>query len=164
MTGDFPLDVLNHSAFSGVNPVPAPALTTMQRMQAAFPFPVLRRVQTRSLAVIADSYDSGKTNTIIEAPTGSGKSGMSMAIGTFAAGCRTDFPGAHILTSQNNLLNQMMEGFGPSGLVEIRGKANYTCEPHHTNCGTGSLLNGGKKNCPTSPYHDAKKLFVNDPA
>src|ERR1700692_3156007 len=111
MTGDFP-------AFSSVNPVPAPALTTMERMQAAFPFPMLRRVQTRSLAVIADSYDSGKTNTIIEAPTGSGKSGVSMAIGTFAAGWRTDFPGAHILTSQNNLLNQMMDEFAPSGLVE----------------------------------------------
>ncbi len=86
---------------------------------------------------------------------------ISMAVGRFAGEAK-DIPGAHILTSQNNLLTQMMGDFQHLGLVDIRGKANYRCADHHTDCATGSAVGGGKT-CDNCPYRAAKNRFISSP-
>jgi Rad3-related DNA helicase len=56
----------------------------------------------------------------------------------------------------------MMTDFGDKGLVQIRGKANYRCKEHGSDCGTGSLMNKGQA-CPDCPYRRDKNLFISSP-
>lgn len=140
-----------------------PQPSTHDAMMAAFPFPQIRPAQTACLAVAASSYDGNKRFSIFEVPTGGGKSPVSMALARFSSRLQCDHPGAHILTSQNNLLTQMMADFGPLGLVDLKGKANYTCAPHHTDCANGSSSNPENKLCADCPYKAAKDRFQASP-
>src|SRR5271165_6215242 len=49
-----------------------------------FPFPTIREGQEQSLSAIERAYKSNKKFIIIEAPTGTGKSGMAIAAGSHA--------------------------------------------------------------------------------
>ena len=156
-------EFLSESAGDGVVEESHSPQTTFDKLLAGFPFPEIRPVQTKALEVVAASYDSGKQVTIAELPTGSGKSPISIAAAAFAKGIHDAEPGAHILTSQNNLLTQMMNDFGHLGLVDVRGKANYRCEPHKTDCASGSACNPGSKPCANCPYKAAKDRFMAAP-
>ena len=141
--------------------------STMEMLLEHFPFPEIRPVQVSGLEVVAKTYDSKKQTTILELPTGAGKTLISMAVGGFARQIvaqsgEKGVPGAHILTAQNNLLSQMITEFGDKGLVQIRGKANYRCKEHGSDCGTGSLMNKGKT-CTDCPYRDDKNRFISSP-
>jgi Rad3-related DNA helicase len=137
--------------------------STLELLTEAFPFPEIRAVQTNVLEVVARSFDTGKQFTIAEVPTGGGKSPVGIAAARFAQTVEDAEPGAHLLTSQNNLLTQMMNDFGDLGLVELRGKANYWCEPHRTDCASGSSCNPGNKTCEDCPYKAAKDRFMAAP-
>lgn len=140
-------------------PAPSAGATTFEQLRAHFPFPSIRPAQGKALEVIASSYDDQVPFTAIEAPTGSGKSGMGLAPACWSASIPADGTGAHYLTSQNSLSRQLLQDFGKYGLVQIKGKSNYFCDKHQVNCEDGSLLNGGTS-CETCPYRVAKNRYI----
>ena len=133
--------------------------STLAQLQASFPFPTLRPVQAGALAQIADSYDQRTRFTLIEAPTGAGKTGICMAPAIWSAGGEADGNGAHYLTSQNSLVRQLITDFGSHGLVQISGKQNYRCPHHNLDCKAAALLNPGGATCESCPYRVDKELY-----
>ena len=75
-----------------------------------FPFPSVRPAQEQAFEAIDRAYAQNKKFIIIEAPTGSGKSGIAVAAGSFAktqtAHSATFEPGAYILSPQKSLTAQ----------------------------------------------------------
>jgi ATP-dependent DNA helicase DinG len=109
-------------------------LPLSKRLEIAFPFPSIRPVQQKALAVIAEAKRNDNRFIIIEAPTGSGKSPLGFA-------AARAFGEGYYLTSQNSLSSQMMRDFAPLGLRQIKGQTNYLCRPHHTDCKNGTRRN-----------------------
>jgi ATP-dependent DNA helicase DinG len=152
--------------------VPAPEETIdgiVNSLNLFFPFDEIRPTQVEILGAVAEARTSGKKFTVIEAPTGVGKTGVSMTVGLHDA----EFPpppdpdskleyqdGGYILTSQKSLTAQMVADFSQDGLVEIRGKRNYSCDRHKTHCEDGQALNASGKTCETCPYRKAKNTFL----
>jgi len=141
--------------------------STLDGLIEAFPFPQMRPQQRQALSVIADSYDQDIQFTILELPTGSGKSGLGIAAGRWTADTGSD--GCHYLTSQNILTQQLKADFDSLGLLEVRGKANYDCWKKRdrsgqkgvtVDCETGSLLNDDGKSCPGCTYRIAKQNYM----
>ncbi len=136
-----------------------------------FPFPTIRDAQRRAMQAIVRAKAEGKKFVIIEAPTGIGKSGIAIAAASWAKTWSAPGfqAGAYILTPQKILAQQYMNDFANFGLLELRGKANYHCSTHDTDCDTGALMNdsdnGGddRKTCPGCPYKIAKKAFIENP-
>lgn len=149
-----------------------------------FPFKTIRPSQERALQTIEDAVAAGKRYIVIEAPTGVGKSGIAEAVARWAAagyaarlGCE-DQAGAYILSTQKSLTEQYMKDFGAGawcdqGLVEMRGRANFTCIEGAGDCASGKLLGceesekplAGNGDCdPTQcPYKLARKEFMLTP-
>ncbi len=127
------------------------AMTTLERLVERFPFPTLRDGQTRALEAIATAYDSEKRFVIIEAPTGSGKSGIAKSV--------TDAFGGYILTPQKMLTGQYVRDF--SDIAELKGRANYECEHHGVDCEIGGQLQARDQPpvCQDCPYRAAKERF-----
>jgi Rad3-related DNA helicase len=128
-------------------------MTTLERLLETFPFSTLRDGQRRALETIASAYDLGKRFVIIEAPTGSGKSGIAKAV--------TDAFGGVILTPQKMLTAQYVREF--PDIAELKGRSNYECAEHRTDCETGGQLQAKEEPsvCPRCPYRDAKDSFCN---
>ena len=114
---------------SGLNGLLA-ACSALERLLEKFPFPGLREGQKKALETIASAYDSEKRFVIVEAPAGSGKSGIAKAV--------TDSFGGFILTSQKLLTAQYVQEFPDS--AELKGRANYECEEHGVDCEIGGQL------------------------
>jgi len=113
-----------------------------------WPFDSYRRLQRRTIAAIAEAFASGKDFVVVEAPTGTGKSPVAVAvarwmahspkyadIGERAAGIERGkdkvHRGAYILTTQKLLQRQYMRDFAEHGsypLVEMRGRGNFRCQ------------------------------------
>jgi ATP-dependent DNA helicase DinG len=78
-------------------------------------------------------------------------------------------PGAYILSPQKSLTKQYMNDFEQNGLLELKGKANYWCETHQTDCDSASVINDpgkegdDRKVCTTCPYKEAKQRFIDNP-
>jgi Rad3-related DNA helicase len=133
-------------------------VSTLEGLRQSFPFPTVRHAQEMGMGAIAHAYDQRKQFTIIEAPTGSGKSPLGMAAAILSASRKEG--GAHYLTSQNSLSTQLRNDFAKHGLVELRGKANYKCVQHiPQDCKTGSIMNGGRA-CEDCPYRLAKNYYL----
>lgn len=132
---------------------------TLEELREHFPFETIRPTQDEALRVIAQAHDEGTRFVGIEAPTGSGKSGIGMAPARWSASSDAENSGAHYLTSQNSLSSQLLQDFGQHGLVQIRGKSNYRCSEKRLNCADGSMLNGGAT-CEGCPYRTDKNRYV----
>jgi Rad3-related DNA helicase len=136
-----------------------------------FPFPTIRDAQAKSLVTVMDSAEKGKKFTLIEAPTGVGKSGIAIAVASWAKtrplpqdGCEWH-TGATILSTQKTLTQQYMRDFAKDGLLELKGRSNYTCATHNTDCGSATVFQGDDEedNCAKRgicPYAKAKKEFM----
>lgn len=138
-----------------------------------FPFPGIRPAQDVALDEITRAYAEHKKFVIIEAPTGSGKSGIAMAAASWAKTLQVDHPltqpGAYILSPQKTLTAQYMKDFEINGLLELKGKANYWCTTHDTDCDSAAIINNASKEgdnrscCMDCPYKIAKKRFIDNP-
>ena len=113
-----------------------------------FPFPEIRATQARAMDAWNKAMVNNKRFVVMELPTGTGKSPLAFAIGSW--GGAKEFThkdgspyqrGAYILTTQKSLQAQYLRDFADKGMVELRGAANYRCGTHETDCKTGSLLN-----------------------
>jgi len=150
--------------FEDTDTVPEPPKppTTLEGLRAAFPFPSIREAQETALKLQADAYDTGKKYTILEVATGGGKSGIGMAPAIWSASSKREDGGANYLTSQNTLSNQLAQDFASTGLVQLRGKANYRCTNHMPlDCKMGSAMNAGGAACNNCPYRAAKNRYIN---
>lgn len=83
-------------------------------------FPKPRAKQIEALQKIEKAVRAGRTNIILEAPVGSGKSAIAITVANWFKG------GAHILTPQKALQDQYFEDFG-SDIVTMKGASNYPC-------------------------------------
>lgn len=156
---------------------PSPALTVLQSNRDAditkhFPFPTIREAQATAMATVTESRKTEKKFTLIEAPTGVGKSGIAMATASWAktqdvpAGY---FQGAYVLSTQKTLTQQYMRDFQKDGLLELKGRGNYTCAKHSTDCGSAAILEKNEEPDETCarqgvcPYGRAKSEFMANP-
>lgn len=135
-----------------------------------FPFPTIREAQSKALDTVTESARKGKKFTLIEAPTGVGKSGIAMATASWAKTqpLPTDgewTQGAYVLSTQKTLTRQYMNDFEKDGLLELKGRGNYSCAAHNTDCASSTVFQGDdpEDNCAkrgVCPYANAKKAFM----
>ncbi|AKB32356.1 hypothetical protein MSSIH_1666 [Methanosarcina siciliae HI350] len=85
-----------------------------------FPHEEFREQQEYVLDKIQEGLDRGKINFIIQAPTGSGKTALSIAIARY-------FKSAYICTNQKSLQKQYIEDY-PQYVNEVTGRGNWTCK------------------------------------
>lgn len=150
-----------------------------------FPFKTIRPSQIRALETIEKAVADGKRCIVIEAPTGVGKSGIAEAVAEWAASgepmgpVHDTMPGAYILSTQKSLTEQYMKDFGAGawcdrGLVEMRGRANFTCIEGAGDCATGKLMGCEETEKPIfasldnpetteCPYKLARRKFMEAP-
>jgi Rad3-related DNA helicase len=155
-----------------------------------FPFPEIRPQQEAALQAVEEVYRTGKKFVIVEAPTGSGKSGCGIAAVSHAKTLPyiEDFqPAGYYLSPIKSLTAQLRQDFESRGLVELKGRANYTCTyfkdedtGEYLNCDEGGDLCAEIKKrmseldeeeqerlgpfaCTYCPYKSAKEAFINLP-
>jgi len=105
----------------------------LRQLLSLFPHENVRPIQRAALSVIAGMFESGKSFSILEAPTGSGKSALAFTAARYAAtldGLDDDAfeLGAYILTPYNNLAAAMTSDFGDQGLVALKGRKHYSAK------------------------------------
>jgi ATP-dependent DNA helicase DinG len=132
-----------------------------------FPLQRIRPSQEKSLLFVEQNILDGYRDIIIQAPTGSGKSAILIAICNWIKS-RDDIPGVkggYYLTAQK-LLQTQLENDQPilreglNNLRSIKSSVEYPC-PVHKNCGFGSRA---KEKCPCQgidcAYKAAKGRFL----
>ena len=97
----------------------------LKDIQAKFPLPLPRGGQLEAVKFVLDKFESGKKFTIIEAPTGAGKSAIAVAISQF-------FGRSYYLTIQKMLQDQLCADFGEYGkhgnfMIDLKGRNAYEC-------------------------------------
>jgi ATP-dependent DNA helicase DinG len=85
----------------------------------AFPFTSYREGQREALEAAREAFTSGARVVVIEAPTGSGKSALAVALALEARS-------AYVLTGQKVLQDQYHRDY--LGLSMLKGRANYPCD------------------------------------
>lgn len=110
-----------------------------------FPFDSYRDGQREAINRIAEAFSDGYKYVVLDAPTGSGKSGINTA---FARAAHS----AYYTTPQNNLVDQILEDDVIGQYYEeLKGKSYYSCQ--HTEC---------KKRSEDGGPHSADKCLVNE--
>ena len=100
----------------------------LNKLLSLFPHQSIRPTQAAALRVIAQMFREDRGFTIIEAPTGAGKSALAFTTALYAASCDDQQfrSGAYILTPSNNLAEQMIGAFGDIGIAALKGRRHYT--------------------------------------
>ena len=160
-----------------VGPLPAKNLYAERspNLRDHFPFAEVRPSQNAAMKALEKWNNAPQKFFIYEGPTGSGKSGIDIAEASFAKtlpGYGAFQQGAYILTPQKSLAVQYMTDFESMGLVELKGRNNYTCEKwtqitgEPVDCEVGAMLNesgGLDDRCGYCPYRAAKDRFIANP-
>ena len=125
----------------------------------SFPLETPRPCQITAIEKFVDTTNRGRKFTILEMPTGSGKTAISMTLALWSQS-------AYILTIQKALQIQMQRDFADKGLVELKGGSNYRCGNYPVSCDEGAkiakALGEGPCKC-VCPYKEAKEIFLNTP-
>lgn len=101
----------------------------INKVKANFPFESFRKHQDTTIEGIVESFNSGNKLVILEAPVGSGKSPVNVALAR-------SFNRSYIVTTQKILQDQYLNDF--DDLVTIKGRNNYPCIAEEgMNCSTG---------------------------
>lgn len=99
-------------------------MTTTQNIRDFFPTSEHivrpRPMQVRVLDAIQTAFDKGKRNVLLEAPVGSGKSAMAVAVAKY-------FGDAHILTPRKSLQDQYVTDFKAEQMALMKGRSGYPC-------------------------------------
>ena len=139
-----------------------------------FPFTEVRENQGPAIDRLNKWTTSSKKFFLLEGPTGFGKSPVDIMMASFAKTMPTYGAfqqGAYVLTPQKSLAEQYMKDFSANGLVELKGRNNYSCDKwtqivgEDVDCETGAMLNetGMDDRCNNCPYKAAKDLFMHTP-
>jgi Rad3-related DNA helicase len=101
----------------------------LRQLLSLFPYEHPRPIQSAALDAVARMFDLNKRFSILEAPTGAGKSALAFTAARYA-GTLNDLddkfePGAYILTPYNNLADEMISDFANRGLAALKGRRHY---------------------------------------
>ena len=114
----------------------------------SFPYARYRTGQREALDAARDAFADGRRVVVVEAPTGSGKSGIAVALAREARS-------AYLLTAQKVLQDQYQRDF--DDLAMLKGRANYPCEVAPTHAAAAPCLVGRTyPECAACGYFRAK--------
>lgn len=103
--------------------------------------------------------EDNKTHILINASVGSGKSFAAIMISKWYREHYGNDKKINILTGTKILQNQYVDDF--PFIRNLKGKSNYWCDTHKTDCKTGKELNVLlKQNCTNCPYDRAKAAWL----
>ena len=118
----------------------------------SFPFASYRNGQREALDAAREAFEDGKRFVIIEAPTGSGKSAIAVALAREAGS-------SYILTAQKVLQEQYARDFPELALM--KGRSNYPCLVAPTHAAAAPCLAGRRfPACDDCPYFVAKDVAM----
>src|SRR5690554_5086926 len=121
-------------------------------MIEAFPYRAYRPGQREAIEAARDAFAAGKRFVVIEAPTGSGKSGIAVTLAHESAS-------AFVVTAQKLLQDQYVRDF--PDLALMKGRANYPCLIAPTHAAAAPCLAGRKlPECEECPYFTAKDVAI----
>lgn len=119
---------------------------------SAFPYREYRPGQKEAIDAARDAFAAGKRFVVIEAPTGSGKSGIAVTLARESGS-------AYIVTAQKLLQEQYVSDF--RDLALMKGRANYPCLIAPTHAAAAPCLAGRKlPECEDCPYFTAKDVAI----
>ncbi len=114
----------------------------------SFPFARYRAGQREALDAARAAFADGRRVVVVEAPTGSGKSAIAVALAREARS-------AYLLTGQKVLQDQYQRDF--DDLALLKGRANYPCEVAPTHAAAAPCLAGRTfPECAACGYFRAK--------
>lgn len=128
-------------------------------LEGLFPFPEMRPSQRLALEKFVDVTNKDRKFTILELPTGVGKSGVAVTLGRYA-----QKEGAYLLTIQKMLQQQYLDEFPE--LVEMKGAGNFRCGQYPVSCEEGSKIARAMTDRPCAcecPYKGARDHFLTTP-
>lgn len=118
----------------------------------SFPFASYRNGQREALDAARDAFDEGKRFVIVEAPTGSGKSAIAVALAREAGS-------SYVLTAQKVLQEQYTRDFPELALM--KGRSNYPCLVAPTHAAAAPCIAGRRfPACDDCPYFVAKDVAM----
>lgn len=121
-----------------------------------------RPQQTEMLEFVKSSIGSGKKFTMIDAPTGVGKSYAAVMIAEWYRNEFSEKAKVDILTNTKLLQEQYIRDF--PFMSNLKGKGNYFCSRQNMNCGEANILNqANKTSCQRCPYKMAQAKFLRSP-
>lgn len=121
-------------------------------MSTDFPFPRYRTGQREAIDQARSAFERGKRFVVIEAPTGSGKSAMAVAL-------TREANSAFILTAQKLLQDQYLRDY--PDLAMMKGRANYDCLVAPTHAAAAPCIAGRRfPECEDCPYFTAKDRAI----
>lgn len=124
----------------------------MIAFRVSFPFARFRDGQREALAEVTDAFASGHRIVVLEAPTGSGKSAIAVALAREAAS-------AYLLTAQKLLQDQYLRDF--RDLALMKGRSNYDCLVAPTHAAAAPCIVGRTfPECDDCPYFRAKDVAL----
>ncbi len=121
----------------------------MPAARVAFPFTSYREGQREALDAAREAFEAGARAVVIEAPTGSGKSALAVALAQEARS-------AFVLTGQKVLQDQYQRDF--VDLAVLKGRGTYPCEvvPHASAAFAPCLMGHVFPACDTCAYYRAR--------
>ena len=119
----------------------------------SFPYPAFRPGQREAIDAVRDAFSSGRRFVVLEAPTGSGKSAIAVALAREAGS-------AFLLTAQKLLQDQYVDDF--PDLALMKGRANYDCLVVPTTHAAAAPCLAGRTYpaCEACPYFRAKDVAI----
>lgn len=127
-----------------------------------FPLPQARNLQKLVLEEIHKVFNEGKKVIVLEAPVGSGKSAIAIALARAVSSC-------HILTPRKSLQNQYYDDF-EEYIVLMKGRNSYPCmyesTPNQYRRAINAIKTGSIKapsfdeeSCATGPCRDSAPMY-----
>jgi len=118
-----------------------------------------REQQIEALGLLKKTINSGKKYCLLNAPTGSGKSYLTIMIANWYRNYVNNSAKIDIITNSKILQEQYKKEY--DFINDLRGQSNYKCHHHKTDCHTGKELNKSLKHvCLSCPYDIAKRKWV----
>ena len=119
---------------------------------ASFPYRSYRPGQKEAIDAAREAFEAGKRFVVVEAPTGSGKSGIAVTMAR-------ESDNAFVVTAQKLLQDQYVHDF--PDLALMKGRANYPCLIAPTHAAAAPCLAGRKlPECEDCPYFTAKDAAI----
>lgn len=132
-------------------PVPVLASESVTTV-SSFPYAQYRAGQKEAIDAAREAFAGGSRFVVIEAPTGSGKSGIAVTLARESSS-------AYIVTAQKLLQDQYVRDFPELALM--KGRANYPCLIAPTHAAAAPCLAGRKlPECEECPYFTAKDIAI----
>lgn len=121
-----------------------------------------REAQLKAMDFARRAVNGGRRFLLLDLPTGAGKSQFALMFANWYTTHVSPNAKFHLLTNSKILQDQYRREF--PYIRVLKGRTNYDCEPHNTDCRTGKeyCRNHGP-HCTDCPYDLAKAGFLGGP-